>query len=309
MALAIALSLFLVIAGSIVWFGYRQYARPATVAAQLAEPIPGQAFATSRATKDEPRIVHLLQWVGEKAPVDPISANITRRQLMAAGYYADSALAVYQALRILVTLLFIIAAVVATSFVAWQMLFIYASWLAAGVIGFLACGLGLEFAMNVHQEELRIALPDTLDLLVVCVEAGLGLDQAVKKVAEELSLTHPALCRELSLVSLEMRTGVKRADAMRNMADRTMEPEVRKFVAIMIQTDRFGTSIADSLRAHAEFMRMRRRQLTEEKANKLGVKLTLIVFCFILPAIMIISGGPAFLTISKDLLPLLRGDK
>ncbi|MGC4049337.1 MAG: type II secretion system F family protein [Paludibaculum sp.] len=228
---------------------------------------------------------------------------------MAAGYYADSALAVYQALRIIVTLTFIIAAVVLTNFMAWRMIFIYASWLAAGVIGFLACGLGLEAAMNSHQENLRIALPDTLDLLVVCVEAGLGLDQAVKKVADELSLTHPALCRELSLVSLEMRTGVKRADAMRNMADRTMEPEVRKFVAIMIQTDRFGTSIADSLRAHAEFMRIRRRQLIEEAANKLGVKLTVIVFFFILPAIMVIAGGPAFLTIAKDLLPMLRGEK
>lgn len=309
MAFTIAAVLFMLIAASIIWFGYRQYAHPANVADQLAEPIPGQHPVAFNTAKNAPRLVHILQWVGEKAPANPITASITRRQLMAAGFYSDNAFPVYMALRIIVTVLFVLLAVVGTSFVAWKMLFIYAAWCAAGVLGFLLSSVGLEIAMNAHQEDLRVALPDTLDLLVVCVEAGLGLDQAVKKVADELYLTHPALCRELSLVSLEMRTGVKRADAMRNMADRTMEPEVRKFVAIMVQTDRFGTSIADSLRAHAEFMRMRRRQLIEEKANKLGVKLTLIVFVFILPAIMVIAGGPAFLTISKDLLPMLRGDR
>ncbi|HEY3441782.1 MAG TPA: type II secretion system F family protein [Paludibaculum sp.] len=306
MAIAIAVILFLLIAGSIAWYGYRQYARPATVAAQLSAPIPGQQRSFAGTSPDAPRLVHFLQWVGEKIPINPIAASITRRQLMAAGFYSDSSVPVYLSLRILVTAGFVLAAAVGTSFVSWRMLFVYAAWGASGLVGFLLATFGLEMAIDRQQENIRIALPDCLDLLVVCVEAGLGLDQAIKKVADELKLTHPALCRELGLVSLEMRTGVKRADAMRNMADRTMEAEVRKFVAIMVQTDRFGTSIAESLRAHAEFMRMRRRQMIEEKANKLGVKMTLIVFFFILPAIMIISGGPAFLAIMNELLPLMR---
>ncbi|MBI5087242.1 MAG: type II secretion system F family protein [Acidobacteria bacterium] len=309
MELTILVLMFVAVAGSITWFGYRYYARPATAAAQLSAPLPGQRLVNAAVASGTPKLVHFLQWVGEKVPANPASASLTRRQLLAAGYYSDNALPIYMALRLLITAGCIAATVTYTSFSDWMMLFVYGAWVAAGVLGYLLTGVCLDLAISRHQENLRIALPDTLDLLVVCVEAGLGLDQAMKKVAEELALTHPALCRELSIVGLEMRTGVKRAEAMRNMADRTMEPEVRKFVAIMVQTDRFGTSIADSLRAHAEFMRVRRRQLIEEKANKLGVKLTVIVFFFILPAILIIAGGPAFLTIARDLLPVLRGEK
>ena len=115
-------------------------------------------------------------------------------------------------------------------------------------------------------------LPDALDLIVVCVEAGLGLDQAMHHVASELMDVHRDISEEIEIVNLEIRGGKRRMEAMRGLSDRTGEPELSKLVAVMIQTDRFGTSIADSLRTHSDFMRVRRRQEAEERAAKIGVK-------------------------------------
>ena len=150
-------------------------------------------------------------------------------------------------------------------------------------------------------------LPDALDLMVVCVEAGLGLDQAVRSVSEELRITHPEISEELGLVTLEMRAGKRRVDALKNLADRTGETELRKLVAILIQADRFGTSIAESLRTHSDFMRVRRRQDAEERAGKVGVKLVFPIFFFLLPAMLVVAAGPGLLQVFKQLFPLMRG--
>ncbi len=127
--------------------------------------------------------------------------------------------------------------------------------------------------MSRRQEKIKFSLPDALDLLVVCMEAGLGLDQAMVNVSRELEITHPEICQEFNLVSLEMRAGKRRTEALKNLASRAGEPELRKLVATLVQADRFGASIADSLRTHADFMRVRRRQEAEERAAKVGVKL------------------------------------
>jgi tight adherence protein C len=142
--------------------------------------------------------------------------------------------------------------------------------------------------------------------MVVCVEAGLGLDQAVQYVARELGLTHPELSDELNLMTLEMRAGKRRAEALRNLADRTGEVELRKLVAILIQTDRFGTSMAESLRTHSDFMRVRRRQEAEERAGKVGVKLVFPIFFFILPSMLLVAAGPGLLQVFKYLFPMMR---
>lgn len=311
-AALISVSLFVALAGLIVWFGYRVYARPSQTLEQLAAPVSGLSSTFSSPSLIGPsftagyQVRQWLQWVGEKVPQDPVTASITRRQLMAAGFRGDSAFPVFLGIRLLVTVLSVVAALVVTRLVSWHPLFEYGLWAIAALLGHMLSNLALDLLGDRYKDILRASLPDALDLLIVAVEAGLALDQALRKVSEELAHTHPEISREFSLVSLETRTGVKRADALRNMADRTMEPEMRKFVAIMVQTDKFGTSIAESLRAHAEFMRVRRRQIAEEKANKLGVKLTIVVFFFILPAILIISGGPAFLRVFKELLPALR---
>jgi tight adherence protein C len=134
----------------------------------------------------------------------------------------------------------------------------------------------------------------------------LGLDQAIQHVSRELAPTHKEVAEDLGLVTLEMRAGKRRADALRNLADRTDEPEIRKLVAILIQNDRFGTSMAESLRTHSDFMRVRRRQDAEERAGKVGVKLVFPIFFFILPSMLIVAAGPGLLQVFKNLFPMMR---
>jgi tight adherence protein C len=145
-------------------------------------------------------------------------------------------------------------------------------------------------------------LPDALDLLIVCVEAGSGLDAAIVKASEELSLSYPALAEELRLITTETRAGKPRLEAFRNFAARTGVEDVRSLVAMLIQTDRFGTSIAQALRTHAEVSRTKRRQRAEEKAAKLGVKLVFpLVFC-LFPALYVVVLGPAVIKIMHSLM-------
>jgi tight adherence protein C len=144
-------------------------------------------------------------------------------------------------------------------------------------------------------------------MMVVAVEAGLGLDQALQYVSREIEQSHPDLSDDLSLVTLEMRAGKRRADALKNLADRTGEPELRKLTAILIQSDRFGTSMGESLRTHSDFMRIRRKQEAEERAAKVGVKLVFPIFLFILPSMMLVAAGPALLKVFRDLFPMMQG--
>jgi tight adherence protein C len=164
----------------------------------------------------------------------------------------------------------------------------------------------LEKRVTRRQEILRLSLPDALDLMVVSVEAGLGLDQAIQHVGRELQVSHPQLSEELMLVMLEMRAGKRRSDALRNFAERTGETEIRKLVAILIQNDRFGTSMGDSLRTHSDYMRIARRQEAEERAGKVGVKLVFPIFFFILPSMLIVAAGPGILQIFKYLFPMMK---
>lgn len=307
MLFAATVLFFLALACVIVWFGYRTYVRPGEAYEQLASAISAHGEVEQRVAQQTYRVRKLLQWVGEKLPQDPMSASLTRRQLMVAGFRSDAALPIFIGLRAVLAVGAAIAAWGIVQAFDWPMILKAGVVGASGLLGHMLSNFGLDILGEKYQEKLRLALPDALDLMVVAVEAGLGLDQAIMKVSEELASTHPELCRELSLVSLETRAGVKRADALRNMADRTMEPELRKLVAVLVQTDRFGTSVADALRTHAEFMRVRRRQIAEEKANKLPPKLTVVIFFTILPAILIVAGGPAILMIYRQLLPLMAG--
>jgi len=173
-------------------------------------------------------------------------------------------------------------------------------------MGYYLPSFVLDKKIGKRQEILRLSLADALDMLVVSVEAGLGLDQAIQHVGRELQVTHKELSEELSLVNLEMRAGKRRTDALRNLAERTGESELQKLVAILIQTDRFGTSIGDSLRAHSDFLRVKRRQEAEERAGKVGVKLVFPIFFFILPAMLVVAAGPGLLQVFKYLFPMMN---
>ena len=168
-------------------------------------------------------------------------------------------------------------------------------------VGFYLPTIYIAMRQRQRHSEILSALPDSLDLMVVCVEAGLGLGAALQRVGVEIKLGSPQLSEELSLVNQEMQTGVARTDALRNLAERTGVDDVYSLVAMLIQTDKLGTSVAQSLRAHAESMRTRRRQRAEQMARKASIKLAFPLVFMIFPALLIIILGPAGIQLLKAL--------
>jgi tight adherence protein C len=161
------------------------------------------------------------------------------------------------------------------------------------VVGYLMPSLLVDRKVKRRQKEIENGLPDALDLLIVCIEAGLALDQAIVKCAEELTIAYPALAEELRYVNVECRAGKPRLEAFKNFASRTKVDDVRALVAMLVQTDRFGTSVAQALRTHAEVSRTKRRQRAEERAAKIGVKLVFpLVFC-LFPSLYVVTLGSA----------------
>jgi len=163
----------------------------------------------------------------------------------------------------------------------------------AGVVGFYLPTLWLYLRGEARKSSLVQALPDALDLLVVCVEAGLGLNAAIERVGQEIAIASPALSDELLLSNQEIRTGVARPDALRRLARRTGVEDIYSLTAMLIQADKLGTSIAQSLRAHAESMRTKRRQRAEQAARKAGIKLAFPLVFLIFPALLVVILGPA----------------
>jgi tight adherence protein C len=307
MAILLSLLLFAVLMLAIGYFGYRRIARPGKVYEQLG----GEAtFATpgfSDAATGDGMVVRTIQQLGEKIPIDPADASMLRRDLMAAGYRSENALFYYQAGRVIAIVVLVGLALILRGYITSNGILAVVIPIAAGFLGFYAPSLYLDNLVANRHDRIRMSLPDALDLMVVSVEAGLGLDQAIQYVAKELINTHPDISEELQLVNLEIRAGKRRVEALRNLAERTGETELRKLVAILVQTERFGTSIADSLRTHSDFMRVRRRQEAEERANKVGVKLVFPIFFFILPSMLVVSAGPGLLQVFKYLFPLMKG--
>ena len=167
----------------------------------------------------------------------------------------------------------------------------------ATLAGFYFPDLCLKLWIGWRKEQIVLGFPDALDLLVVCVEAGMGIDAAMHRVAEEIRLSSRVISDELRILNLELRAGKSRTDALRNLGTRTDVEEVRSFSTLLIQTDRFGTSVAQALRVHSDAMRTRRYQKAEELAAKLPVKLMFPLILFIFPAIFVVIVGPAAIQI------------
>ena len=306
MAVFVSVILFVFLMGAITIFGYRRYARPGRVYDQLSgvTSVPEAALLDSNV---QPSVfVKITQQIGEKVPVSPQDITTARRYLVAAGLRSDTAVRIYYGLKVILCLSLLVAAFMFRGVITSNPVLRIVVVVAGGLAGYFGPTLFLEHMVRTRQERLRLSLPDALDLMVVCVEAGLGLDQAIRSVSEELKLTHKEISEELGLVTLEMRAGKRRADALKNLADRTGEAELRKLVAILIQADRFGTSIAESLRTHSDFLRVRRRQDAEERAGKVGVKLVFPIFFFILPSMMVVAAGPGLLQVFKYLFPMMK---
>lgn len=252
----------------------------------------------------------LLEWFATmNQPSNIEETHATRRQLITAGYRSGKALVFFAGIKLFlaVSMTALIALIPAKllGFPTFSKLIFY--YVLAAACGYYAPVIWLRKAIADRKDALQRAIPDALDLMVVCVEAGLGLDQAIARVGEEVKRTHPALSDELNLLAMELRTGVSRQEALRNFAHRTDMEETRNLVALLIQTDRFGTSIGQALRVHADSMRSTRRLKAEELAAKLPVKLLFPLIFFIFPSIFIVLLGPACIQMVRVLFPTLNG--
>ncbi len=251
------------------------------------------------AEKHKERARDLLAKVGSLLPV-AAGARATRGQIMMlrAGYRGPEAVLAIQGMRILTPIVLVIA-VLATGAYRSNPFFIL---LFALVLGYMLPEMWLHWKIKRRQHRLRLALPDGLDLLVICVEVGLGLDQSLLRVAQELRIVHAELSEELQIVNLEMRVGKARIDALRELARRTGLDELKSLVAMLIQTERFGTSIAQSLRVFSDDLRTRRRQRAEEMSAKTTVKMVPPLVFFVFPALLVVVLGPAVIALMKQFL-------
>jgi tight adherence protein C len=246
-------------------------------------------------------VVGFVKRVGEKAPRNMKELGTLRLRLVQAGFRRSEALTVFFGIRIMCAIgLFVL--------LATPILIRPNITLALGGVafGYLVPGMVLARLAKRRAHRIRLSLADALDLLVVSVEAGLGLDQALTRVGAELAFAYPDLSDELRLVNLELRAGKPRSEALRNLGDRTGVDDLNSLVTMLIQTDKFGTSVAQSLRVYSETLRTKRRQRAEEAAAKTGVKMVFPLVLCIFPAIWVVTIGPAAIRFITVLFPMIE---
>ncbi len=239
---------------------------------------------------------------GAMEPQSALEKNQLRVKLMNAGFRSESAPMIYQGFRFVSLMLFLIPA---CGYFLWKDGFTLkaAQWIVIiGGVGFYLPQIVLWQMVSSRQKEVFLTLPDALDLLVVCVESGLGLDAAMRKVTDEMKQHAKVICEELALANMQLQMGRSRREVLHDLGVRTGVDDVRALAAILIQADRFGASIAQALRVQSDSMRTRRRQIAEEKAAKTAVQLIFPLVLFIFPAIFVVLCGPAAIQISKGLL-------
>lgn len=230
-----------------------------------------------------------------------------RAKFLNAGFRDESAPVIYFALKALLAIALPMLVLLFTNIRALEGNQPLLMLLAVAALGYYLPNVVLARLTESRQRELFEAFPDALDLMIVCVESGVSLDAAIARTASEINLRSPKLAEELTLVGLELRLGATRERALRNLATRTGLDEISSFVAMMLQADRFGTSIGDSMRVHADSLRVRRRQRAEEQAAKIPLKMLFpLIFC-IFPSLLLVLMGPALIQIYRILLPTMTG--
>jgi tight adherence protein C len=244
-------------------------------------------------------------------PEEGWEASSVRTHFMNAGFRNPSAPMLYFAAKTALALLFpaLLYLYVSTTGSNLHGNVLLAALLVVAAIGYYLPNIVMRRLVFVRQREIFETFPDALDLMTICVEAGLAMDAAIARVADEIKLTSPILSEELHLVTLELRAGASKEKALRNLALRTGVEDVDILVAMLIQAERFGTSIGASLRVHADGLRTKRRQRAEEAAAKIALKLLFpLIFC-IFPSLLLVLLGPAFIQIYRILLPTLGGHR
>jgi len=303
MVLLMTLLVFLVLTGVFAMLGLNVWVRPKAAIDRVTGSVIEQ-----QAQVAHPSLAfrELLKRLGSLVPASPKDTTIMQRRLIRAGYRGPNAIRVLYGAKFVFSILVpltMMGLVMGTEADSSNKV---VAIIASIAIGFFGPNEYVRLMASKRQKSIRRGLPNALDLMVVSVESGLGLDQAVVQVAKELQYAHPEISEEFGLMNLELKAGKRRIEALRNLAERTNVEDLKKLVAVLIQADRFGTSIAATLRAHADFMRVQARQVAEEKAAKLGVKLVFPIFFCILPSLFVVTVGPMAVKVVRELIPMVQ---
>jgi tight adherence protein C len=280
----------LVVSGGLLLFYREEMIQRIT---EVINPHPKQKTLLSTIQQTGLSIGGVVEHFENILPRSQAEVSVVLQRLQRAGFRDESAVKIFYGSKVLIPLLLCILVVV-TGLGSYGGAFIY---IVALGIGFLAPDFWLGKRITNRQAKIRRGLPDVLDLLVICIEAGLSLDQGTARTSEELKLAQPEMCDELSIVVLEQRAGRPRGDAWKHLAERTNVDCVRNLVSMLIQADQFGTSIAKTLRVHSDTLRTQRVQAVEAAAAKTTIKLLFPLVLFIFPSLFVVTLGPAFIAI------------
>ncbi len=303
MAIFFAMLIFIAVVAGISAAGMRLYVKPK----EAMERVAGTSTDNDAPPIHPSLVFHdIVKRLGSLIPVSPKDVNVMQRRLIRAGIRNPNALKILYGAKALFGVLLPTLVTLAIFNSSTDQTNKFAAILAAVAVGFFGPNEYVRMKAKRRQKQIHRGLANALDLMVVCVESGLGLDQAILQVAKELEHAHPEITEELAIVNLELKAGKRRAEALRNLADRTAVDDLKKLVAVLIQADRFGTGVAQSLRAHSDYMRVQARQIAEEKAAKLGVKLVFPIFFCILPSLFVVTVGPVVMKIMRELLPMMN---
>lgn len=295
MILLITISTFIFITLAVMGLYWVVFGQPSSTAERL-RPFNRPDARAKAVVEERPLTTAVAERVATPiyrlAPPSPAEATKLQKQLMQAGYHAPDAAVVFRAVQLTLLFSFPFAAVVWLVATA-QPFDTTVMWCSfAFIVGFMLPRYVLGRMIRNRQQRLRWGLADALDLMVVSVDAGLGLNAAMLRVSEELKDVHPDISAEFEIANLEIRVGREREEALRNLADRTGVDDLRSLVAMLIQADRFGTSITRAVRIYSDSLRTKRRQRAEQAAQKAAVKLLFPLACFLFPAFLIVIFGP-----------------
>jgi tight adherence protein C len=296
-ALLTFLGVFLMIASTGLLVFYRE-----SLVARLASVVGGQTTQKRRwrsvlEVKPQSAVENIISPFQRVLPRSPEEVTVLQKRLIRAGFRQANHVNIFYGMKVLVPIVLCVAATV-TGLYAVGPFFIYA---CAGGIGFLVPDFVLGNLISRRQLNIRLGLPEALDLLVISVEAGLSLDQAMMRVAQELRLTQPAISDELGIVNLEQKAGRPRAETWKNFAARTDVTSVRALVNTLVQADSLGSSVAKTLRVYSDTLRTQRRQQAEEQAAKTTVKLVFPLVFFIFPSLFVVAVGPAAIVLLESI--------
>src|SRR5579862_5320371 len=294
--------LFLVITGAAAAVLMKLYVKPK----EAVERVVGGVEAEHAPTHPSLAFHEIIKKLGNIIPQSPKDVTVMQRRLIRAGIRNENALKILYGSKAALGILLPILVGISIANYNTDSGNKFATTLAAAAVGFFGPNEYVRRMAGRRQHQIARGLPNALDLLVVCVESGLGLDQAILQVSKELEHAHPEISEEFGLVNLELKAGKRRVEALRNLAERTGVDDLKKLVAVLIQADRFGTGVAQSLRGHSDFRRIQARQVAEEKAAKLGVKLIFPIFYCILPSLFVITVGPVIMKIMRELVPMMN---